>query len=139
MSVQTDQVIDATRSARSAVEKSAEAWKQGEQRLAEGVGSLARVPQYDAGRAVEIYFDYLRRGLEVNRNYVNSWVGSLTSLSEIGRDRLTAAATAAQGHADAISDWITGEVETVADTARAQVEYSERVREDRTREQYAAL
>jgi hypothetical protein len=139
MSTKSDQVIDATSGARSALEKSAELWRQSEQRLSDQVDTLARLPEFDAGRAVKVYFDYLQRRLEVNREFAQKWVEAVNALSDLGRQQLSAVGAAAQGHAEALTDWITGEADTIAQTAQEQLEYTERAREDRAREQYSGL
>jgi len=139
MSTKTDQVIDATSSARSALEKSAELWKQSEQRLTDQVETLTRLPEFDADRAVQVYFDYLRRGLEVNRDFAQKWVDAVNGATDIWRHQSSALSSFSQGHAEAITDWVTGEVDTVAETAQSQLEYTERAREDRAREQFSKL
>lgn len=139
MSTKSDQVIDATSTARSALEKSAELWKQGEQRFSDQVDTFARLPEFDADRAARIYFDYLQRGLDVNREFARQWVDAVNSLSDIWRSQLTAVSTAAQGHAEAITDWVTGEADTVAQTAQAQLEFTERNREEQARQRYSGL
>jgi hypothetical protein len=139
MSTKSEQVIDVTSTARSALDKSAELWKQGEQRFSDQVDTFARLPEFDADRAVRVYFDYLQRGLEVNRELAQNWVDSVNSLSEISRQQLSALGSATRGHAEAITDWVTGEADTVAQTAQAQLEYTERAREEKAREQYAGL
>ena len=109
--------------ANGAVQRSAQLWQQGTRSLAEQAAQLWQGPQSDAiTDAARKFFEYLQDGLEVNTNVALKWLGALTSMTDAVRDQLGTLTDFQQGHARAISTWISGETETVGNAAKQQAE-----------------
>ena len=125
--------------ARSAVEKSAELWKQGAVRLSEQAGVVSKFPLPDLDEAFDRYFTYLQRGIEVNRQLTKQWTDAVGALSDAAQSQLTSVGAAVRGHADAIGDWITGEADTVERAARAQAESISGAKREQARQRYQHL
>jgi hypothetical protein len=133
------QYADVASGARSAVEKSAELWKQGAVRLSEQAGVVSKLPLPDLDEALDRYFSYLQRGIEVNRGLAKEWTDAVSTLSGVTRSQLNSVSSAIRGHAEAIGDWITGEADTVEHAAQAQVQAITAAKRDHARRQYQDL
>jgi len=106
-----------------AVQRSAQLWQQGTRSLAEQAEQLWQFPQSDSiTDATRKYFEYLQDGIEVNKNVALKWIGALTSITDAVRDQLGTVTDFQQGHAQAISTWISSETETFENAARQQAE-----------------
>ena len=117
MSVQ-EQYADLTTGALGALERSAELWKQGATKVTDQVGVVSKMPLPDLDQAVDRYFEYLQRGIEVNRDFAKKWTDAVTAVSELAQTQTTALSDAVRGHADAITDWISGEADTAQKSAK---------------------
>jgi hypothetical protein len=131
--------VDAASGARSAVEKSADMWKQGAARLSEQAGAVSTLPLPDLDEAFDRYFTYLQRGIEVNRELTKQWTSAISALSDVAQSQLSSVGTAVRGHADAIGDWVSGEADTVEQAARAQAESIGQAKKDQARQLYQDL
>jgi len=108
-----------------AVQRSAQLWQQGTKSLAE---QLWQFPQSDSiNDATRKYFEYLQDGLEVNKNVALKWIGAVTSIAEALRNQLGTVTDFQQGHAQAISTWISSETETFENAAKQQAEQVDKV------------
>jgi len=106
-----------------AVQRSAQLWQQGTRSLAEQAEQLWQFPQSDSiSDATRKYFEYLQDGLEVNKNVALKWIGALTSITDAVRVQLGTVTDFQQGHAQAISTWISNETETFENAAKQQAE-----------------
>jgi len=111
-----------------AVQRSAQLWQQGSKSLAEQAEQLWQFPQSDSiTDATRKYFEYLQDGLEVNKKVVLKWIGALASITDAVRDQLGTATDFQQGHAQAISTWISSETETFENAAKQQAEQVDKV------------
>jgi len=117
--------------ARTAVEQSAELWKQSSQSLTEQADRLWQLPQLDAvSDATRKFFEYLQDGLEVNKNVAVKWVGAVTAVAEALRDQLETVTDFQRGHSRSISTWISSESETFEDAAKQQSEQVEKAQRE---------
>jgi hypothetical protein len=119
----TETVNAAADEVNGAVQRSAQLWQQGTRSLAEQAEQLWPFPQWDSVTdATRKYFEYLQDGLEVNKNVALKWIGALTSMTDALRDQLGTVTDFGQGHAEAISTWISSETETFEHAAKQQAE-----------------
>ena len=130
---------DVASGARSAVEKSTELWKQGAVRLSEQAGVVSTLPLPDLDEALDRFFSYLQRGIEVNRGLAKEWTDAVGTISGVTRSQLNSVSSAIRGHAEAIGDWITGEADTVEHAARAQADAIATAKREQARQQYQDL
>jgi len=126
----TETYTNAADQARTAVERSADLWKQGTRSLTEQTDQLWQLPQVDVGEATRKYFEYLQDGLEVNKDVVLKFVGALTSVADAWRDQLSTITDFQRGHSQAISTWISSETETFENAAKEQAEQVDRVQRE---------
>jgi len=110
-----------------AVQRSTQLWQQGTRSLAEQAERLWQFPQSDSiTDATRKYFEYLQDGIEVNKNVALKWIGALTSITDAVRDQLGTVTDLQQGHAQAISTWISSETETFENAAKQQAEQADK-------------
>jgi hypothetical protein len=138
MSVQ-EQYADLTTGALGALERSAELWKQGATKVTDQVGVVSKMPLPDLDEAVDRYFEYLQRGIEVNRDFAKKWTDAVTTVSELAQTQTTALSDAVRGHADAITDWISGEADTAQKSAKAQADAISTAKREQARARYEGL
>lgn len=113
----TRQYSTAAAQARTAAEKTADLWAQGTRTLTDFLPGL---PQIDLVPAVERYFDFVQRTVEVNRNLAVKWAEAASALPGMAREQ---AETAGQAVRD-----------KVATTELAAHEQAERVSHELARE-----
>ena len=119
----TETVNAAADEVNGAVKRSAQLWQHGTRSLAEQAEQLWQFPQWDSiTDATRQYFEYLQDGLDVNKNVALKWIGALTSMTDALRDQLGTVTDFQQGHAEAISTWISSETETFENAAKQQAE-----------------
>ena len=75
--------------ARNAVDKTADIWTQGAQGLTD---RIPRLPQIDLIPAVERYFDFVQRTVDINRYLAVKWVEAAGTLTGVVRDQAELAA-----------------------------------------------
>ncbi len=126
----TETYSTAADQARTAVERSADLWKQSTRSLTEQTDQLWQLPQVDLGDVTRKYFEYLQDGIEVNKDVALKWVGALTQVTEAWRDQLQTITDFQRGHSQAISTWISSETETFQNAAKEQAEQVDRVQRD---------
>jgi hypothetical protein len=130
----TETYSTAVDQARSAVERSAELWKQSTRSLTEQTDQLWQLPHLDAvGDAARKFFEYLQDGLEVNKNVTLKWLGALTSVTEAFGEQLEAVTDFQRGHGQAISTWIAGESETFQDAAKQQADQVDKAQREQAK------
>jgi hypothetical protein len=118
--------------ARTAVERTADIWAQGARTL---TGMLPGIPPLDLVPAVERYFDFVQRTVEVNRDFALRWARAASSVSATVHDQAETAKQAALQRAEEVS-------ETAKDrTAKAEHDFvaeAHRVERERARREYAS-
>ena len=75
--------------ARNAVDKTADFWTQGARGLTD---RIPRLPQIDLIPAVERYFDFVQRTVDINRYLAVKWVEAAGTLTGVVRDQAELAA-----------------------------------------------
>jgi polyhydroxyalkanoate synthesis regulator phasin len=80
---------DAASQARNAADKTADIWTRGAQGL---TGLIPRLPQIDLIPAVERYFDFVQRTVDLNRHLAAKWAGVAGTLTGVVRDQAESAA-----------------------------------------------
>jgi len=127
----TEAYTDAADTARTAVERSADLWKQSVGSMTEQFERMWHLPE---GNPVDDftrqYFEYLHEGIEVNKAATMKWVAALASINDALRDQLQAVTDLRRGHIEAISTWISGESETIETAAKQQAEQIEKARRE---------
>ena len=89
MTSMTRHYSDAASQARNAADKTADIWTRGAQGL---TGLIPRLPQIDLIPAVERYFDFVQRTVDLNRHLAVKWAGVAGTLTGVVRDQAESAA-----------------------------------------------
>lgn len=97
----TRQYSSATSRARSAVDKTADFWTQGARTLTDRLPGL---PQIDLVPAVERYFDFLQRTVDINRHLAVRWAEAAGTLSGVVREKAGSAGDVVREKAEAAGD-----------------------------------
>jgi hypothetical protein len=87
----TRQYSTAAHQARTAVEKTAGLWTQGARTLTDRLPGL---PQIDLVPAVERYFDFVQRTVDLNRDLAVKWAEAASALPGVVREQAESAAEA---------------------------------------------
>jgi hypothetical protein len=87
--------------ARTAVERTADIWAQGARTL---TGILPGIPQFDLVPAVERYFDFVQRSVDVNRDFALRWARAASSVSGTVHDQAETAKQAVREKAEDASE-----------------------------------
>ena len=135
----TESYTVAADQARTAVERSAQIWQQSTQRLTEQADAVSKLPQVDVTEVTRRYFEYLQRGLEVNRDFAVKWAEIVQAWTDVARTQVQATDEAARGHSRAVSDWLAGEAQSVQDIAEEQAEKVDQVQREQARAPYQDL
>jgi len=133
------QYAEVTTGALTAIERSAELWKQGATRLTEQVEVVSKLPMPDFAEAMNRYFEYLQQGIEINRDFAKRWTGAMTTFSDVLQAQTTSVGDPIRGHREAITEWITGEADTVQKSAKAQVDAISAAKRDQAEARYDGL
>ena len=111
MSVE-QQYADVTTGALTALERSPELWKQGTTRLTEQVAVVSKLPLPGPDEATDRYFEYLQRGMEINRDFAKSGTGAAGTFSDLLQVQTRSVGEVVRGHAESIAEWVSGEADT---------------------------
>jgi hypothetical protein len=100
------QYSTAASQASGAAEKALGFWVQGVGKLADRFPVL--LPRVDLVAAVERYFDFLQRAVEMNRSIAVQWAVAVSMLSGVAPERAESAGEVAREHAESF-EWAVGE------------------------------
>ena len=123
MTTMTRQYSAATSQARSAVDKTAEFWTQGARTLTDWLPGL---PHIDLIPAVERYFDFVQRTVDINRHLTVQWVEAAGALSGLVREQAESASNLVREQVESAGDIVREKAESAERTAREQAEQAER-------------
>ncbi len=124
MTIMTRQYSAVASQATEAVEKAADSWAQGVRKLAD---RFPVVPQVDLVPAVERYFDFVQRAVDLNRGITLRWAQAAGTLSGAVRERAESAGQVALHRAESAADVVRERAESFEQAAARQAEQVERV------------
>jgi uncharacterized membrane-anchored protein YhcB (DUF1043 family) len=123
MTSMTRQYSAAASQARSAVDKTADFWTQGARTLS---GWLPGLPQIDLIPAVERYFDFVQRTVDINRHLTVQWAEAAGALSGMVREQAESASNLVREQAGSASNLVREKSESAERTAREQADQAEK-------------
>ena len=123
MTSMTRQYSSATSRARSAVDKTADFWTQGARTLTNWLPGL---PQIDLVPAVERYFDFVQRAVDINRHLAVRWAGVAGTLSGVVRDQAESAGSVVREQAESAGDTMREKAAAAERTVHEQAAAAER-------------
>src|SRR6202142_4235000 len=131
MTTLTKQYSAAAEQARNAVVKTADFWTQGARTVADWIPGL---PQVDLVPAVERYFDFVQRTVDMNHNLAVKWAEAAGTLSGTARDKAGSAAEVAADKAESAGDAVREQADAVEQSAFDQAMKAEQVLRDQSHE-----
>ena len=117
--------------ASEAVEKAADSWAQGVRKMAERFPVL---PQVDLVPAVERYFDFVQRAVDMNRGVTLRWAQAAGTLSGAVREQARSAGKVAQERAESAAVVVRERAESFEKTAARQADLADEATQELTRE-----
>jgi SAP domain len=127
----TRQYSTAARQARSAVEKTTDVWTQGARTL---TYVLPAMPQVDLVPAVERYFDFVQRTVDLNRSLAVRWARAANSLSGVVHERTESVGEDLRERAESAGEVVREKAAAVEQAGREQAEKVEQVQQEFARE-----
>jgi hypothetical protein len=127
----TRQYSAAASQATGVAERAAGFWTHGAGKLADRFTAL---PQVDLVPAVERYFDFVQRAVEMNRDIAVRWAQSVGTLSGVVREQAESAGEVVRERAESVGDVVRERAESFERAAGEQAEIVERAEQELARE-----
>lgn len=125
MTSMTRQYGAAASHARNAAEKAADVWAEGARTVADRLPGL---PQIDLVPAVERYFDFLQRTVDINRHLAVRWAEAAGTLSGVVREKAGSAGDVVREKAEAAGDVAREQAAKAEQAAHEQAEKVDQAR-----------
>ena len=122
MTIMTRQYTAVASQASEAVEKAADSWVQGVRKLADRFPVL---PQVDLVPAVERYFEFVQRAVDLNRGITLRWAQAADTLSGAVREQAESAGQVARQRAESVGDVVRERAESFEQAATRQAAQAE--------------
>ncbi len=114
------------------VEKIADFWTQGSQRLSDYM--LPGLPQVDLVPVVERYFEFVQRTVDINRDLTLKWAEAAGILSGAVREQAESAGGLVREQAESAREFVHEQAGKAGQAAREQGEQGERAEKELARE-----
>lgn len=128
----TRQYSTAASQASDAAERAAGFWEQGIEKLADRFPAL--VPQLDLVPAIERYFDFVQRAVDMNRSIAVEWAQAVGKLSVVTHKQAESAGKAVRERAESAGEVVRERAESFERAAVEQAEKAEQAQEELARE-----
>ena len=120
--------------ARGAMEKLADFWTQGAQTLSDQTHSLPGLPKVDLIPAVERYFEFVQRAVDMNRDFTIKWVKAASVMSGVLREQTESVGDIVREQARTASDIVREQAGAAEQAAREQADQAEQAEQELARE-----
>ena len=118
--------------AAGAVEKIADFWTKGAQTLSDRM--IPGLPQIDLVPAVERYFEFVQRTVEMSRDLTIKWVETAGTLSGVVREQAESVGGLVREQAESARDFVHEQAGKAEQAAREQAEKAEQAKQELARE-----
>jgi hypothetical protein len=115
---------------RSAMEKLADFWTQGAQTLSDQAHSLPGLPKVDLIPAVERYFEFVQRTVDMNRDFTIKWVKAASMMSGVLREQTESVGDIVREQAGTVGDIVPEQAGAAEQAAREQAEKAEQAEQE---------
>jgi hypothetical protein len=132
MTSTTERYRAAASQSASTAEKIADFWAQGSQRLSDYM--LPGLPQVDLVPAVERYFEFVQRTVDISRDLTLKWAQSAGMLSGAVRDQAESVGGMVREQAESARELVHEQAGKADQAARAQAAQAEQAEKDLARE-----
>jgi hypothetical protein len=116
----------------STVEKIADFWAQGSQRLTDRM--LPGVPQINLVPIVERYFEFVQRTVDISRDLTIKWAETASTLSGAVREQAESVGGRVREQAESTRDFVHEQADKAEQAARQQADKVEEARKELARE-----
>ena len=113
------------------VEKAADSWTQGVRKL---TARVPAVPELDLVPAVERYFDFVQRAVDINRGLTVRWAQAASTLTGVAREQTQSASQAVRERAESVGDVVRERAGSFEQTAAEQAKLAEQAQQEVARE-----
>jgi hypothetical protein len=128
----TDQYSATTNQATSAVEKIFDFWTQGARTLTSPW--LPGPAQFDMVPAVERYFEFVQRTVDISRDFTIKWVEAGNTLTGVAREQAESVSGLLREQAQSVSGLVHEQADRVEQAAREQAQKTEQAERELARE-----
>jgi SAP domain len=128
----TERYSAATSQSASTVERIADFWAQGSQRLSDHM--LPGLPQVDLVPAVERYFEFVQRTVDISRNLTLKWAEAAGALSGAVREQAESVGGLVREQAGSARDFVHEQAGQAEQAAREQAEQVKQAEQELARE-----
>jgi hypothetical protein len=128
----TEQYSAAASQATSTVEKIFDFWTQGARTLS-GQG-FTGLPQVDMIPAVERYFEFVQRTVDLSRDFTLKWVEAGNTLTGVAREQAESVSGLIREQAQSVSGLVHEQADQVERAAREQAQQTEQAERELARE-----
>jgi hypothetical protein len=132
MTSTTERYSAAASQATGTVEKIADVWTQGAQTLSSHM--LPGLPKIDLIPAVERYFEFVQRTVDISRNLTIQWAETAGSLSGVVRDQAESVGGLVRDQAESARDFVHEQADKAEQAAHHQAEQAEQAKQELARE-----
>ena len=131
MKSMTRQYSAAASHARNAVEKTADVWTEGARTV---TGRISGLPQVDLVPAVNYYFDFVQRAVDINRRLAVMWAEAAGTLSGVVGEKAGSAGDVVREKAEAAGDIAREQAENAERAAREQAAKADQAEKELARQ-----
>jgi hypothetical protein len=128
----TERYSAAASQSASTVERIADFWSQGSQRLSDHM--LPGLPQVDLVPVVERYFEFVQRTVDISRNLTLRWAEAAGTLSGAVREQAESVGGLVREQADSARDFVHEQAGKAEQAAREQAEQVKQAEQELARE-----
>jgi SAP domain len=128
----TERYSAAASQSASRVERIADFWSQGSQRLSDHM--LPGLPQVDLVPVVERYFEFVQRTVDISRNLTLRWAEAAGTLSGAVREQAESVSGLVREQADSARDFVHEQAGKAEQAAREQAEQVKQAEQELARE-----
>ena len=132
MTSTTERYRAAASQSASTVEKIADFWTQGSQKLTDRI--LPGLPQVNLVPVVERYFEFVQRAVDINRNLTIKWAESVGMMSGTVREQVESVGGLVRGQAESARDFVHEQADKAEHAAHEQADKAEQAKQELARE-----
>jgi hypothetical protein len=132
MTSTTERYSAAASQSASTVEKISDFWTQGSQRLTDF--TLPGLQQVDLVPAVERYFEFLQRTVDISREFTIKWAEAAGALSGVAREQAESISGLVREQAESARDLVHEQADKAEQVARDQADQAEKAEKELVRE-----
>ena len=132
MTSTTERYSAAASQSASTVEKIADFWTQGPQRLSDF--TLPGLQQVDLVPVVERYFEFVQRTVDISRDFTIKWAEAAGTLAGVAREQAESVSGLVREQAESTRDLVHEQANKAEQVAREQAEQAEQAEKELARE-----